>query len=177
MGCNDFRAGRSASGARGTSFRGFESRLEGLERLKACLKAMARWALLVSALAEPECLRVGEIGRDPLMPSPNMYVPDLESCEKSCRESLLCQEFSFKQDTVPTSGGCWLFNEHVKLVKDVNASSGAKSCKETATAAPQIAGVDHAKSFLGSEKTDYTVLYCILGAGAAGVPWKESTFD
>ena len=49
--------------------------------------------------------------------------------------SLTCHAFSFKADSVPTSGGCWLFNQpDVAVEADAKAVTGSKECQDPAMA-------------------------------------------
>ena len=98
---------------------------------------MLRWLpgsalfLLAAAAAEPSCLKAGFIGKDVYLPLPNMYVANWATCAMNCAKSPICQEFSFKADTTPTSGGCWLFNHaDVKFQEDSQAVTGPKTCQD-----------------------------------------------
>ena len=55
--------------------------------------------------------------------------------------SLTCHTFSFKADSVPTSGGCWLFNQpEVTVEADAKAVTGSKECQDPAMAESSDAG-------------------------------------
>ena len=85
--------------------------------------------LLAPALADPDCLKPG-LGKDPMLPAPSMYVANWATCAENCAKSLTCQEYSFKSDTAPTSGGCWLFNKaDVDVEADPKAVTASKACK------------------------------------------------
>lgn len=144
--------------------------------------------LAVPALAVPSCLKQGTLGKDPFLPAPSMYVANWASCAENCHKSLLCKEFSYKEDTTPSKGGCWLFNKvNVNFDEDAKAVTGDKACQDTeASAVPVVpataalsgpalsdsAGITpdggKQKSMLaGSSGQDHTVLYCVLGGAAA----------
>lgn len=98
--------------------------------------------LLVPALAVPSCLKEGTLGKDPFLPAPSMYVANWASCAQNCEKSLLCKEFSYKEDTAPSKGGCWLFNKaNVNFDEDAKAVTGDKTCQDTEASAAAAAAV------------------------------------
>ena len=74
--------------------------------------------------------------------------------------SLTCQEFSFKPDTSPTAGGCWLFNKaDVDVEADAKAVTGSKECQDPAIAAAVSAAAEKVEGVAGA----------VTGTAAAGV--------
>ena len=130
--------------------------------------------LLVPALAAPSCLKQGTLGKDPFLPAPSMYVADWASCAKNCEQSLLCKEFSFKEDTVPTTGGCWMFNKvDVDFQEDSKAVTGDKTCQDPVTAetpATIEAAKDNVAAISSATATSLGgVANTVAGAASTGV--------
>ena len=130
--------------------------------------------LLVPALAAPSCLKQGTLGKDPFLPAPSMYVADWASCAKNCEQSLLCKEFSFKEETVPTTGGCWMFNKvDVDFQEDSKAVTGDKTCQDPVTAetpATIEAAKDNVAAISSATATSLGgVANTVAGAASTGV--------
>ncbi|CAJ1388894.1 unnamed protein product [Effrenium voratum] len=83
--------------------------------------------------------------RDPSAPLPALYFKTVAECQKSCDSNLLCQWFSYKADSYPTNGACYIFTKtDVAKEADPKAFSGPKGCQETTIltdAATAAAGV------------------------------------
>ena len=102
-------------------------------------------SLVVGALGT--CVKESVLSKDALLPLPSNYQANWEACQKSCAESMLCDSFTFKSDTVP-AGGCWLFPKTASLndVPDAKAVSGPKACAaaaETPAAAATAKATEH----------------------------------
>ncbi|CAJ1350076.1 unnamed protein product [Effrenium voratum] len=104
-----------------------------------------RVLLLAPALAAGSCLESGMLSKDPSAPLPALYFKTVAECQKSCDSNLLCQWFSYKADSYPTNGACYIFTKtDVAKEADPKAFSGPKGCQETTIltdAATAAAGV------------------------------------
>ncbi|CAJ1428435.1 unnamed protein product [Effrenium voratum] len=90
-----------------------------------------RALLLAPALAAGTCLESGMLSKDPSAPLPALYFKTVNECAKSCETNPLCQWFSFKEDSYPTNGACYIFTKtDVAKEADPKAFSGAKGCKD-----------------------------------------------
>eukprot|EP00438_Fugacium_kawagutii_P015600 Skav212771 [mRNA] locus=scaffold159:75850:76308:- [translate_table: standard] len=105
-----------------------------------------------------------------VLPAPMEWTATAEACQQKCRSSAPCSFFTWKSDSHPMKGGCWLFPETsvpMTQVKDPNATSGVKDClSQTAEAA--LEGGPATKSFVAENPSGLSsnMLWAILGGVA-----------
>lgn len=105
---------------------------------------MFRFAILVAgamAIAEPadmkpSCSEKGKayVTAEKIRSGPDgLYVINAISCQQSCAANPSCKKFTWKGDTTPLKGGCWLVSDaDAEVREDPMAISGPRLCPATA---------------------------------------------
>lgn len=106
---------------------------------------MFRFAILVAgAMAmsdptdmKPSCSERGKayVTADKISSGPDgLYVINAISCQQSCAANPTCKKFTWKGDTTPLKGGCWLVSDADAEVRDdPMAISGPRLCPAAAS--------------------------------------------
>lgn len=127
---------------------------------------------VTDSASSASCMKQGMVLQNgALLPAPTEWTATPESCQQKCHSSTACSFFTWKSDTHPMKGGCWLFPESslpMTRVKDPNATSGVKDCLSQ-TAGAALEGGPATKSLVAESPSGLSsnMLWAILGGVAA----------